>query len=123
MDRHHIFASVTNYGRSIGFSSMKTIWIMGAIFLACPSFACAHAAAQDDAGAPPAITTNQTEQETESYWTPERMREAKPMPMPVPSKSWQPPTIQERFPANAPGAWGVSQDAGLPDEEIAPYGR
>jgi hypothetical protein len=96
---------------------------MSAIFLACPSFACAHAAVQDDAGTPSSITTNQMEEETESYWTPERMRAAKPIPMPVPPKSWQPPTIQVHSPANALGAPDVSQDAGLPDEEVAPYGR
>ena len=123
MNKHNILASVTNFGGPIESSSMKTLWIMGAVFLACLGFACAHAAAQDNAASPPSITNNKTGQETESYWTPERMRSAKPMPMPAPPDSWQPPVNPASPPANTSGAPGLSQGGVPPGDESVPYGR
>jgi len=123
MNRHHILESMTNFGGSIRSSSMKTMWIMGAASLACLGYACARAAAQDNAAAPPSMTINQSGQETESYWTPERMRSAKPMPMPAPPASWQPSGNEASPSTNASDTPGVSQEAEPPSNEVAPYGR
>lgn len=70
-------------------------------------------------GQPPAVKVNPTPEEDDGYWTPERLREAKPIEMPhpdTPPEEWEhdvPPPVDETGSvggAGSPGGGDVPPD-------------